>query len=293
MAIVTDKQQEYINEHPEYAPYAERFDWLAPFGETTYGRPIFQVPVELVFANPWNPNIEQPRTFDLLVENIEEVGFTQNIQVALWDRVIEEVLAQFPTFKPPEAGEFIIIGGEHRLDAVGYHEMKFIPAVILPEMDTIDYAQFQTVRHNILAGELDPERFTKMVNRLMKARGYSKQMLTDMMGFADQGQFERIYREVKRKLPKPIQDKLEEMGDQISSVEDLSAVIHDLMANYGDDLAKYSFMVFVLSKKPLLLVRATNALMKQLKRFEAHVRKEDVSMADEFEKMIKGYLAGD
>ena len=36
MAIVTDKQQEYINEHPEYAPYAERFDWLAPFGETTY-----------------------------------------------------------------------------------------------------------------------------------------------------------------------------------------------------------------------------------------------------------------
>jgi len=191
---------------------------------------IEYIPVELLHANEYNPNKQKDVTFNKLVENIEEIGF------------VEPIMVRPHTEKE---GEYEIISGHHRVEAakiVGYTE---IPCIIQWDFDE-DMAKFQLVRMNVLRGELDPMKFTKLFNELSDK--YGEELTKDMMALVDQKAFEKLYIDVKKELPKDLQKKLEKTKKEIKDVDGLSRILNQMFANYGNTL-DYNFMVFTYGNK--------------------------------------------
>jgi len=292
MPVETKKQEQYLKANPSYKPFAERFEWLMPFGDDTYGRPIFHVPVELICPNPWNPNVESNKTFDGLVGNIAEAGFVQNIQLVFIPDVLDSIKAEYPDFEAPEGVEFMIIGGEHRFEAAKYLDMEALPSVIMTDITDVDLSMFMTTKMNILAGELDPMKFTDMVNRLLKTGKYSKDLVATMMGFADSAAFDKLYIQVKSAVPKQIRKRLDDVKDEIKTADDLSAVVHRLMAQYGKELTQHSFMIFEMGGKTHALVKMDDGLMKQVQAMSKHARENEGNVAALLTEWIKGGLGG-
>lgn len=298
MPIETTLQEEYIEDHPEYARYAEKYHWSAPFGKTTHNRPIFWLPVSHCFPNAWNPNVEKPKTFDGLVANITEVGFSQNIQVIAWDQVRDQVMTEFDWFTEDyrrdayrwvEEWLFMIIGGEHRLNAAVFKDMDTLPCVIMVDMDEMEYAQFQTMRFNILTGEIGPEKFTELVNWFLRKPQYSKALIADMMGFPDQKVFDRLYLQARQSLPRPLRKKLDKVKKDLETVDQLADVIHALMASYGDDLSRHNFMMFPMQGKIHMMVDMDKPLLNLVNWLTDYVRDTNGNMTVLFNELLAQY----
>lgn len=215
-------------------------------------RPIELVKISDMIPNEWNPNTESPEKFNLLVESIEDIGFAENVIVV-------------PITEGPQKGKFKIVGGEHRWRAAKIAEIDELPAVILEGIDE-DKQKALTVRMNLLKGEIDPLKFTQLYEELAN-KGYSEQMLRDMMGIASRNELNRFLKEIKEQLPKDMQDALEKSKAEIKTVDDLALVLNRLFRKHGNVLDK-SYMVFDWGGKVhtwIRLKRKTHALVEQLK----------------------------
>lgn len=96
-------------------------------------------------------------------------------------------------------------------------------------------------QHFIIRGQIDPQKFAKVYDDLAKT--YGQELTQEMMGFADEAEFEKLYQSVKRALPPELQKGLEEAKKEIKTIAGLSQILNSLFAKYGDTL-KYSFMTF-------------------------------------------------
>ena len=100
---------------------------------------------------------------------------------------------------------------------------------------------FSMRANNFIRGQIDPQKFAKLYDDLAKT--YGQELTQEMMGFADEAEFERLYQSVKRALPPELQKGLEEAKKEIKTIAGLSQILNSLFARYGDTL-KYSFMTF-------------------------------------------------
>ena len=96
--------------------------------------------LDLIDEPPWNPNEQDPGTFNALVANIKEVGFLDPILVC-------------PRPDVPE--RYFSISGSHRVKAGRVAGATKIPAMIRTDF-TEDMMRFQNMRFNIIKGKLDP-----------------------------------------------------------------------------------------------------------------------------------------
>jgi hypothetical protein len=299
MPVETTRQEEYLVAHPEYRHLAEDYHWSAPFGETTFNLPIFWLPVSECFPNAWNPNVEKARTFNGLVENVTEIGFAQNIQVIDFPRIEDEVIKTFEWFTPEWRAEkykwvtdwkFMIIGGEHRVNAAVLKNMDYIPCVVMVQMDDVDYATFQTMRFNILAGETDPEKFVRMTERLLKTKKYSEPLLASMMGFVDKKAFDALFLQARQALPPDLRPKLDKAKKKIKSVAQLSTMLSKLLTEHGDDLTKRNFVMFALQGQAHLVVNMNKPLQCEIEWMIDHVRGlADGNISTLFAEIINNY----
>ena len=198
------------------------------------------IPVDKVKPNPWNPNVQKDKVFNALCENIKEIGMVEPIMVT----------------GEQEDGLYMVISGEHRWEAckaLGYDE---IPAYIKEDFDE-DATNFQTVRMNLVKGEIDPVKFTKLYDKM--AETYGEELTKTMMGFADNSAFEQLYVGVTKDLPKEIKDKMNESKKDIKNIDDLSKILNELFYKYGDTLHE-NFMVFTYGGKMHLWVSMDNDL---------------------------------
>lgn len=184
--------------------------------------------IELLQGNEWNPNKQKDETFNKLVENIEEIGFVEPVMV-----------------RPLDNGDFEIVSGHHRVEAAKIVGMEEVPCIIQADFDE-DMTKFQLVRMNVLRGELDPEKFTKLFNDL--AEKYGTEMTKDMMAMVDAKAFEKLYIDVRNELPKDLQDKLDKTKKEIKDVDGLSRILNNIFATYGDTL-DFNFLVFSYGNK--------------------------------------------
>lgn len=199
-----------------------------------------KIRIEDIKLNAWNPNVQKDTTFNALVENIEEIGMVEPVMVLDKD----------------EDGKYLMISGEHRYEAckiLGYTE---VPAYVMDSFDE-DMAKFQTVRMNVLKGKLDPIKFTKLFDDM--ADKYGKELTKQMMALVDEKEFDNLYVNVRKELPKEMQDKLDSAKDEIKTVDDLSRILNEMFNKYGDTL-KQNFMVFQYGGKTHVWVIMDKAL---------------------------------
>lgn len=206
-------------------------------------RELQQLPLGKVKENPWNPNTQSDAQFNALCENIKEIGMVEPIMV-----------------KPEDDGTYLIVSGAHRYEACKVLGYETVPAYVMDEFDD-DAAKFQTVRMNVLRGKIDPVKFTKLYDQM--ADKYGAELTKTMMGFAEEAAFEELYVNVKKELPKELQDKLDDAKGDIKNIDNLSTILNELFSNYGDTL-KQNFMVFTYGGKTHLWVLMEDKLKKKM-----------------------------
>jgi ParB-like nuclease domain len=199
--------------------------------------PIRDVDLSMVVEFDENPNEMSDDMFSALVEEIAESGWLVPIQVA----------------GPEPDGTYRLIGGHHRKKAALVLGLERVPAVVVdPEVFNKDRQEIQVIKQNVLHGELNPEKFTQLFNRLSSK--YDVEVLRRMMAFTKQDAFRKVYLDARKGLPDEIAAKLDEVREELKTVDDLSIVLNRLFTEYGNTLDS-NFMVFVHGGKENIMVQ--------------------------------------
>lgn len=170
-----------------------------------------------------NPNKMGARAFDLLVDNMQAHGCTENLVVR------------------PKGDRFEIISGHHRFQAAQYIGWETIPcAVILDPAFDDEAAAFQVVRMNAIRGRLDPQLFMEQYSKV--AGKYGDEILQDMFGFSDEAEFKKLITATAKGLPKEMQDKFKEAAKEVKTIDGLAAILNSLFTKFGDTIP-YGYMI--------------------------------------------------
>jgi hypothetical protein len=219
------------------------------------------LPLELLDDNPDNPNVLSDRGFDMLTQNIEEVGFTDAMLV--WPRGMlqqfmqvlkdaekaglkpgtDEPQAQFCEMLKSANIRFQFVGGHHRRQSLQYLGEAYGPATVIvdPEFDD-EAAEAQLMRNNMIHGRIDPAKFIKMAQRQMD-KGLTDDQLQILYGFADEAEFRKLVDLLAKDLPnKELQDKFKKAAEEVKTIDGLTTLLNKMFTMYGDTLP-YGFMV--------------------------------------------------
>jgi len=211
-----------------------------------------------------NPNVMKDRKFDALVRAIEEIGYDQPIKV-WWNK---------------EKKKYEIVKGNHRywgLKVLGLKDEDEVDCV-LGQYKNRDEMLRDMVRDNIVRGSLDPVKFTELYDKISEK--YGKELTREMFSFIEEAEMRRLYKEVKKGLPEELKRKLEEVKEEIKTIDDLSIVLNRLFAEYGDTL-KYNFMVFRYSKwEEIMYIRCEKDVFQGAKRLAEIAQKKNIDMND-------------
>lgn len=232
--------------------------------------------VEQLIPDEENPNKQKDAVFNALVENIQEIGMVEPIMVAPHYDEDGNVIE----------GEYKIVSGHHRYEACKLLDYEEIPCIVQEDFDE-DMAKFQMVRMNMLSGELDPVKFTKLYNKM--ADKYGEELTKQAMALVDEKKFERLYLDVKKELPKELQDKLDDARDDIETVDDLSRILNTLFTKYGDTL-DYHFMVFTYGgKTQLWVMMEKNVKKKVIDELVPELSEYGIDINDYFNVLLDEY----
>ena len=179
----------------------------------------------LLDGNPLNPNSMSDQEFNLLYDNIEQMGVTDPILV-----------------RPTDNGRYRIVGGHHRVEVAKLVGLTDLPCTIItdPEFDD-DQEAFQAVRHNMIRGSMSAEKFMKLYQSL--SGKYEDEVAAQMFGFTSEEDFKRMVKETGKSLPKDMQQAFKDATKEIKTINDLALVLNKLFTAHGDTLP-YGFMVF-------------------------------------------------
>lgn len=217
---------------------------------------------ELVEPDEGNPNEQDDETFDALVLQIQQNGWTAPAQVV-----------------PVDGGKYRLVAGEHRWMAARVLQTR-LPAVLLdPATWDADRRQMQLVADNLISGKLNPDKFTKLYSDL--ARRYDGEVLKKYMGFSKGDQFEKLFRETKAGLPPELADALDASKAEIRTIDDLSRVLNRLFQEHGETLPS-NMMVFSFGGKEVLWIRANKALWSLATEISEHAVEAGQDVAEAF-----------
>lgn len=236
------------------------------------------IPTEKIYFDAGNTNEQDDVTFNALVEQIEETGFTENIVVV--DHTGD------PNWEHPDQ-PYLVVSGNHRGKAAQVLGIEELPARIwnYTEWDE-DTANFQNIRHNVLRGKLNSEKFTKMFMSL--SQKYGEQATKDLMKFVDEDAFKKVYKDTLAGLPKEIRDQVEKSKKDIKSVDDLSNLLNTLFSTYGDTLA-HDYMVFDYGGRQHIWIQMDAETKEAMNEVRAQVMIQRVSMNALMGRLVKTY----
>ena len=233
-----------------------------------------QLPLELLDDHPDNPNTMSDRAFDLLVQNMDEAGFTDPIlcwprnNIEAFNQLLkdaksagvkvtsEDVVPEFVDMLKDAGIRFTILGGHHRKDALVYLQQTqvFVTIISDPEFDD-DAAEAQLVRNNVISGKMDPAKFSKLVQSQM-AKGLDEQTIQAMYGFAEEAEFKKLVDYMAKQLPEAAQKKFKEAAAEIKTVDGLSKLLNKMFTMYGDTLP-YGYMIVDYGGQKSIWLRVT------------------------------------
>lgn len=231
------------------------------------------LPLDKLVENTHNPNKMKAREFDLLCDNLQKTGLTDPILV-----------------KPIEGGMYRIVGGHHRARAAQYLGFTDVPCTIItdPHFDE-DMENFQLVRMNVIHGRLDPEAFLHLYEQV--AAKYSKEILQDAYGFADDAEFAKLLKQTAKNLPDDLQEKFKEAAKEIKTIDDLAMVLNRLFTEFGDTLP-YGYMTFDFGGQDSIWVRCKKSTRKAFITLGQRCIEEQRSVDDIMEGILQLVASG-
>lgn len=196
------------------------------------------LPVDVLMASEKNPNKMSPREFDLLVDNMQKVGFVDPV---------------FCRPNPDAPGMYKIIGGHHRWEAAKYLGLKEVPCTITtdPNFDE-EMEDFQLVRMNVIKGNIAPSAFVDLYQKYEKK--YGQEALQDLFGFAEKAEFQKMLRSLQKELPQELKAKFAKSVKEIKTIDGLAKLLNRLFTDHGSTLP-YGYMVFDFGGKDSIWVR--------------------------------------
>lgn len=202
------------------------------------------LPVTALVKQKINPNKMKPKQFDLLVDNLNQVGFVDPIFV-----------------RPLEDGTYRIVGGHHRFEAALYLGFEEVPCAIV-DHDGFDddEEKFQVMRMNMVKGQLDAQTFMTMYSEL--AGAYTSDILQEAFGFSDDAEWNKLVNQTAKQLPdKETQKKFKEAAKEIKTIDGLSKLLNEMFTAHGDTLP-YGYMVVDYGGERSVWLHASKTTMK-------------------------------
>ena len=231
------------------------------------------LPVEKLYSNELNPNKMSDREFNLLYDNIEKMGITDPILV----RAMPD-------------GRYRIVGGHHRFEVAKLLDFTVVPCTVItnPNFDE-DQEKFQVMRHNMIRGQLDPQKFAALFGSLKGE--YAEEVIAESFGFADEKEFQKVLKQTKAKLPKEMQAAFDEAAKEIKTIDGLSKLLNRLFSEHGDSLP-YGYMLIDFGQQDSIWLRMSNDTRKALLALGGVCRKEGRTMDDLVGGLIELAAAG-
>jgi len=218
------------------------------------------VSIDKLEPNEWNPQGMTDPKFNELVEEIREDGFDDPVLVV-----------KHPT--KPE-GFFRIIDGEHRWQAARVLGIPEIPCIVKDNWTDEKKQKVKTVRRNLLHGDLDKTRFTKLVHGL-NDEGISFKEMPGMLGFSSEEEFrEKFIAEEKEREGDDrgsVAAARQEERRESSVVENLSFILNEIFEQYGDTVPQ-GFVFFWHKNKFHLMVQEDEKLEKLIEAAVKYLR---------------------
>lgn len=231
---------------------------------------IVHIGVDLIDEPPWNPNEMVPDQFNNLVKNIRERGFVENVLLS-------------PRKDNP--GRFWAISGSHRVKACRVIGRPTVPAVISDDYDE-DKEKIDNIRFNIVRGQLDPVKFTKLFNEL--APKYGEEITKAMMGFVDKAAFDAVYQIVRENVPAEIRKSLDASRKEIKTIDGLASILNEMFAKYGDTVEK-GYMIFSYGGQSHLWI----IMDEPMKTFVDSLKRTAMVKGENINAVFRGVVLGD
>lgn len=256
------------------------------------------LPLSALVENEDNPNEMGSREFDLLVDNLQLVGFTDPVLVWPYDleafkQVIEFAQAGGGEMKPEMVGklQFRIIGGHHRCQGAQYLQMETVPCTIImdPDFDE-EAADAQLLRHNAIHGKLNPQKFVKLYEKY--STKYPQDVIQDLFGFADDSEFQKLIAQAEAGLPKELKKKFKEASAEIKTIDDLTKVLQHLFSTYGDTM-EHGYMIIDQGGKNSIWLRVSQKTYDAVLLMGDASIQADVTMDNLVGEMLQSIARGD
>lgn len=208
------------------------------------------LPVDDLIPNEENPNEMGEVELNLLYDNIERMGVTDPILVRP---------------HPEHKGKYKIVGGHHRWEVAKLLGLEEIPVTIIQskEFDD-DMERFQMVRHNVIHGKINPQKFMALYQSLQGK--YAEDVAAELFGFANEEEFKRLIQATAKALPTEMKQSFLDATKEVKTIDDLATVLNRLFSTYGDTVP-YGFMVFDFGGQDHVWVRMEKRQKKDLLEF--------------------------
>jgi len=120
------------------------------------------------------------------------------------------------------------------------------------------------------------------------AEKYEAEALQRLFMFTDQDAMEKLIIEVKKELPPEMAQKLEEMKDELKTIDGLSELLNTLFTKYGDTL-KYNFMSFTYGHKLHTMIRMNRTMYKKLENMKAYCQEHEKDINEIMAEEMEGW----
>lgn len=237
---------------------------------------IVRIPIEKI--EPLKENVREmtDEEFNLLCMSIEEDGYIEPIQVVQYGD------------EPNE--KYRIVNGNHRFvalkDVFGVSE---IPCIVIGKNWDDEKFWSEVFRLNSIRGDWNKVVAGKKLWELREKlkEKYSDDEIKRKLGFAgDNTLFDKVFKKIKKELPKNLADELEKRKEEIETIEDLSRVIHEIFRRHGETVQQH-YLVFTYGGTEHMLIRADSDLWSNLKFLDSEVRRKKLNMVKVLEKLIE------
>lgn len=231
--------------------------------------------------NEWNPNEMDTKTFNRLAREIQESGFLEPIQV-------------IPADEDEAGSKYVILGGQHRFEAVTSLGWEMIPAIIMTDeqWQDVDQQKLETVRLNALRGDLNKAKFLELAADLASRHGIED--LQDKMAFADDDKYQELTKDMLDRvngsnLPDVIKKEFKEkVKSKRHTMQGLSKILNGLFQKYGSTLDQ-NYMFFEYGGRKHVKIRTDAFLWKKINSLLASVSSHGVDANEVFKDMIRRY----
>lgn len=225
-------------------------------------RPVEMLDIELLENADYNPQEQSKATFNKLVNKIRKNGFSGTVKVAP---------------HPRKQGKFVIVAGNHAVDAARVVGLKKLPCNVFYDWDE-DQQKAENVSDNMVRGKFNLEKLAKLYEEMSKKFGV--ELAQDMMGFdTDENMLKSVIKQVQRGLPQDLAKEIEKAKDEIETVDQLAAILNEMFAKYGSDL-DYGFMIFEFGGKSHYWIKMNDKLRKKMKQLAQECREMQTQLSE-------------